>query len=255
MRSIIYMIVALMPLTSQAIAQTNNSQRQQLEPRGFLYGIGVISNQEVYQGFGQRTVPIPMIGYRGERLTVFGPFVSYDVVQQDGWRLSARLAPRFAGTEESDSDVFLGMAERKNSLDVGIGVQRDWQQWRFESSLMHDVLGNSNGYEVRNRVSYVYALNGFFIEPQVGLDYADSALTDYYYGVREDEATITRPAYQAESVWNYSVGLAVMTPRYFGGMTRLSIEHRWFGDSIDDSPLTDRNTGVQVFLSYSRFFQ
>jgi outer membrane protein len=40
----------------------------------------------------------------------------------------------------------------------------------------------------------------------------------------------------------------------WGGMTRLGIEHHWYDSSISNSPLTDRDSGLSVFLSWSKFF-
>ena len=60
-----------------------------------------------------RVIPLPILGYRGDRLSVLGPFVSYDVLnQRDGIKLSAQASPRFQGFDSSDSDVFIGMDER-----------------------------------------------------------------------------------------------------------------------------------------------
>ncbi|MEE2025575.1 MipA/OmpV family protein [Alkalimonas mucilaginosa] len=224
------------------------------EPRGFIYGVGVGVNQELYQDYRRRTVPIPVVGYRGERLSVYGPFISYELLQQDGLTLTARLAPRFAGTDASKSPVFEGMQKRKTSMDAGVGLRYDWQNIRLETSWLHDVLGNSDGYEVRNRIGYQHRFGPVFVEPHLSLDYSNARLVNYYYGVRPEEVTSNRPAYHAGSAWNPGAGVSVATPIFWGGMTRLGLDHRWYDDAIADSPLTDRRRGFQLFFSFSRFF-
>ena len=92
------------------------------------------------------------------------------------------------------------------------------------------------------------------IEPKFGISYSDSKLVNYYYGVRPDEATAQRVAYKASGAVNYNAGFSLSTPIFFGGMTRLGIEHHWYGSSISDSPLTDRDKGLSAFLSWSTFF-
>lgn len=223
-------------------------------PNGFLYGVGVGVNQEIYRGYSSRTIPLPILGYRGEKLSVYGPFVSYQLAELGNFSVSAKLAPRFDGFDSSDSTVFTGMAKRKDSLDGGIAVQLRQQDWLLEADTVFDLLGNSNGQESTLAVSYSYRFNAVVVEPKFAVSYADSDLVDYYYGVREDEAIAGRSAYSADGVWNYSAGLAVSTPLFFGGMTRLGIEHKWYGSSISDSPLTDRDTGLSAFISWSRFF-
>ena len=223
-------------------------------PNGFLYGVGVGVNQEIYRGYSSRTIPLPILGYRGEKLSVYGPFVSYQLAELGNFSVSAKLAPRFDGFDSSDSTVFTGMAKRKDSLDGGIAVQLRQQDWLLEADTVFDLLGNSNGQESTLAVSYSYCFNAVVVEPKFAVSYADSDLVDYYYGVREDEAIAGRSAYSADGVLNYSAGLAVSTPLFFGGMTRLGIEHKWYGSSISDSPLTDRDTGLSAFISWSRFF-
>ena len=241
-------------LSSFTVHADATNQQARTEPRGFIYGVGVGLNQELYQDYRRRVVPIPIVGYRGERLSVYGPFVSYDVIKGEHMTVSLRLAPRFAGVDESDSPVFAGMEKRKTSMDVGAGIQLNHQNWRYEVAILADALNNSNGYEINSAVSYRYQTGPFFIEPKLSVYHSDRKMVNYYYGVRPEEATEQRPAYQAGSVINYGTGISVATPIFSGGMTRLGLEHRWYGDSIADSPLTDRRRGFQLFFSYSRFF-
>ncbi|MDR6982997.1 outer membrane protein [Rheinheimera pacifica] len=227
---------------------------QSAAPQGFSYGVGVGVNQEIYQGYSNRTIPLPIIGYQGDRLTVYGPFVSYKLLDLGNISFSAKLAPRFAGFDQSDSAVFSGMAKRKDSIDGGIGMQLRQDNWKFEAQTVFDLLGNSNGQESKVSVGYSYRAGPVIIEPQFGVSYSDSKLVDYYYGVRPDEATAQRPAYKASGAVNYNAGISVTTALFFGGMTRLGVEHHWYGSSISDSPLTDRDTGLSAFLSWSRLF-
>ncbi|MBU1309995.1 MAG: MipA/OmpV family protein, partial [Gammaproteobacteria bacterium] len=210
--------------------------------------------QEIYQGYRQRVIPLPVLGYRGDKLSVYGPFISYKLADLGNFTISAKLAPRFAGFDSSDSDIFTGMAKRKNAIDAGIAVQLRQQQWLLEAETLYDVLGHSKGNETKLNISYQVRQGPVVIEPKFGISYADSRLVDYYYGVRIDEATSTRAAYEASGTVNYNAGVAISTPVLFGGMTRLGIEHHWYGSSIGNSPLTDRDSGLSAFLTWSRMF-
>ncbi|MGP9801122.1 MipA/OmpV family protein [Rheinheimera sp. NSM] len=227
---------------------------QQAAPQGFLYGVGIGVNQEIYRGYSNRTIPLPILGYRGEKLSVYGPFISYKLLELGNISFSAKLAPRFAGFDQSDSSVFSGMAKRKDSLDGGIGVQLRQQDWLLEADTVFDLLGHSNGRESKLAVGYSYRLAAVVAEPKFGISYSDGKLVNYYYGVRENEASAERAAYKAGGTVNYNAGLSLSTPLFFGGMTRFGIEHHWYGSSISNSPLTDRDTGLSAFLSWSTFF-
>ena len=92
------------------------------------------------------------------------------------------------------------------------------------------------------------------IEPNIGLSYLDSRHVDYYYGVEADEATASRPAYAADSAVNTSLGVKLMTTALLGGITRIVVENTWYDSSIDDSPLTDEDSALSIFVTFSKFF-
>ena len=83
--SLLGAIVALTFSTASFAQSPNNS------PQGWMWGVGVAASQDVYTDFDNRIVPIPIIGYVGERLRVYGPFVGYQLLQDDGFTLDAQL--------------------------------------------------------------------------------------------------------------------------------------------------------------------
>lgn len=222
--------------------------------QGFLYGFGAGVNQEIYRGYSSRTIPLPILGYHGEKLSVYGPFISYKLLEQDNITLSTKLAPRFAGFDESDSSFFTGMAKRKDSLDGGIGIQLRQDGWLLEADTMFDLLGNSNGLESKLEVGYSYPAIVMIIEPKFSISYSNGKLISYYYSVSPLEATAERAVYKASGTFNYSAGVSLITPLFFRGITRLGIEHRWYGRSISNSPLTDRDSRWSATLSWSTLF-
>lgn len=237
-------------------AQTFADQRAKVEPYGFIYGFGLGINQEIYKGYNKRTIPLPIIGYRGEDLKVFGPFISYDIADFNNLSLAIKLAPRFAGYDENDSAVFQGMDKRKFSMDGGIAVNYKINNTRIRSSLVTDILGNSNGYELATDVSYVWRFGPVFIEPSAGIKYQDANMVDYYYGVRPHEASAARAQYSPGYAVNSTIGISAATRSLLGGLTKIGLTKTWYGDAITDSPLVeiDATSGLSLFLSYSRFF-
>ena len=224
------------------------------EEQGFLYGAGLIVSAEPYRGFDTRFIPIPVLGYRGERLRVLGPFVSYDVLQAEASRLSLRAAPRFQGFDESDSDFFEGMKDRDSSLDAGLGFNYDREDWKFEAAAMWDTLGKSDGYELSTRLGRVFRNGPVFLEPSLAFSYLDDNNVDYYYGVRDSEQTDARVAYKGDSTVNTTIGFSVSTPILLGGFTQLAIDHTWNGSNISDSPLVNSDSQWSIRMLFSRMF-
>jgi outer membrane protein len=167
---------------------------------------------------------------------------------------SIQASPRFDGFDESDSDIFEGMDERKFSMDLGFGIEYARDDWKFELSSLHDVLGRSNGTELSTGLSKVFRSGSLFIEPGIGFSYLDSRHVDYYYGVSTNEVASFRPRFEGDDAVNTNLGITVTTPALFNGLTRFGFEHTWYDPDISDSPLTDEDTSLSFFFAYSRFF-
>lgn len=221
---------------------------------GFLYGLGLSTNKEIYKGYNRRNLILPIIGYRGEKLNVFGPFVSYEVEEFAGVKVLVQAAPRFQGFDDTDSYIFKGMAERKFSMDAGIGFNYKKNNWKVSFSSMFDVFNRSNGMELSSSVSYAFSYGPVFIEPRITFSYLDTNHVDYYYGVGQEEVSTDRAEYLGESALNPGIGLTISTPIFLGGFTQLNFQRTWFDSGITDSPLVEDHSNLIVRLLYTRTF-
>lgn len=249
----IFLVAAASPPLA-ASEDERGENRRRIEPRGFLWGGALGIRREIYKDYDRRIIPLPIIGYRGEKLEVYGPFASYEFYESGGFGISAIASPRFAGFDESDSDIFEGMDDREFSMDAGVRFNYEFDDWKVELASLHDVLGRSEGNEVTTRLGRVFRTGPVFIEPAIGLSYLDSNHVDYYYGVAEDEATDDRPAFEGEQAWNSTIGVSFITPIFFDGLTQFAIQKTSFDSSITDSPLTDSDAGLEYFIAFSKFF-
>ena len=189
-------------------AANRGENRERIEPRGFVYGGALGIRREIYTDYDRRVVPLPIIGYRGERLRVFGPFVNYAFYREGAFGIDARLSPRFQGFDESDSDIFRDMEEREFSMDLGLAATWERDDWQFELAGLRDVLDRSDGREWTASLGKTFRVGRVFIEPSIGLSALDSRHVDYYYGVDETEARNFRPAYRGESAVDSPVSIS-----------------------------------------------
>lgn len=224
------------------------------QPQGWMWGFGVAASQDVYTDFDNRVVPIPIIGYAGERLRIYGPFVRYQLLQEGAVSVDAQLVPVFAGFEEDDSFIFEGMEDRDFSYAAGVALNYNWQGWTYSLSTNADILGKFDGYQASFRLGKPFRFDGYMIEPSLGVTFQDENYVDYYYGVRPEEATNFRAFYEGESAVNTELRLAISTRQFLGGMTRLEFGATFFDDSISDSPLTDDDTALSAMFVYTRMF-
>lgn len=251
---IFFLLLATASGTLHGETDTRGENRARIEPSGFIYGGAIGLRQEIYADYDHRIIPLPVIGYRGEKLRVFGPFVNYEVARRDGFGFDLGLSPRFGGFDESDSDIFRGMDEREFSMDATLGATWQRDDWKINLQGLYDVLGRSDGREARLRLGRAFRAGRFILEPSLGLSYLDRRHVDYYYGVDDDEAAAFRPAYRGRSALNPTLGIGIFTPSLFGGLGRIGIENTWYDEPIVDSPLVEHDSGLSIFIAYSRFF-
>jgi outer membrane protein len=249
-------IFLLSTLISSAVFSKENrgDAREQVEPIGYLYGLGIGLNQEIYKGYDYRFIPLPILGYRGENFRVLGPFVSYDAVEFSDIEIRLQAAPRFQGFDDSDSYIFENMADRKFSMDAGIGLTYEKKDWKIGLSSMFDVLGRSKGFEAKTNLSRVFRKGPIFFEPSISVSYLDDNHVDYYYGVKENEVNSNTYQYQGTSAINTTIGFSVATPILLGGFTQIALDYTWYDSSITDSPLVEDKTNLSARLLFSKFF-
>jgi outer membrane protein len=252
---VLFYFIIISIFSTAALAEGNRGDlREIIERQGFVYGAGLAVTKEIYKGFDRRVIPLPTIGYRGEKLTVLAPFVSYDLASVAAIKFSLRAAPRFQGFDDSDSDIFEGMEKRRFSMDVGVGLRYAKNDWKVDVGAMFDVLNRSNGYELHSRLGRVFNYGPFFFEPKVTLSYVDAKHVDYYYGVASDEVSNFRSQYSGESTVNASFDFSVSTPIFFDGFTSINVGRTWFGGGISDSPLVEDSADYSLRIAFAKHF-
>ena len=228
--------------------------RERIEPKGFLYGFGLGINQEIYAGYNYRVIPLPIIGYRGDNFRVLGPFVSYDALEFSDMELTIQLAPRFQGFNEADSFVFENMQERKFSMDAGLGLSYEKNDWKIGLSSMFDVLGRSEGYEAKANISRVFRKGPLFFEPSLSVSYLDSNHVDYYYGVKANETNEFTSQYIGHSALNTTFSFSLATPIFLEGFSRITIDYTWYDSTITNSPIVEDDSNISARFLFSKFF-
>lgn len=255
MKYLSLLVGILIILSTATLANENRGDaREQLEPKGFLYGFGLGINQEVYKGYDYRIIPLPIIGYRGDNFRILGPFVSYDAIQFSDIKMTIQASPRFQGFDDSDSYIFENMTARKFSMDAGLGLSYEKKDWKIGASAMFDVLNKSNGYEAKVYISRVFRQGPLFFEPSLTTSYLDSNHVDYYYGVKVDETNEFTSQYQGKSSLNTTIAFSVATPILFSGFTRIVVDYTWNDSAITNSPLVENGTNLGVRFLFSKFF-
>ena len=100
--------------------------------------------------------------------------------------------------------------------------------------------------------AYAYSVNRQ-LKTTLGFTWKDKNLTDYYYGVDEDEIIDDRGAYQADASFNPFIRISFHTPADENGDNwRLSFEYQKLDQQISQSPILIDNY-VMTFYVGKRF--
>ena len=146
-------------------------------------------------------------------------------------------------------ESMVGMEKRSAGDDLGIAVRYRLGAGFLYGEAMQNVSDESEGTEIRLGYRYERWWTGRLRwRPYVTLAWRDADLNNYYYGVRPEEATAERPAYQPGSGTNLELGVLAayrLAERWQvlagAGLTRWS-------SGVSDSPVAEDGTQPYFML-------
>ncbi len=246
---------AALPRVVLASLLLGSALQVQAQSSGPAVGLGLVLRQPAYIGTDHEARAVPLLHYENAWLRVAGLQADLKLprhVFNDRHAVSGGLRVRYEddGYEAGDSLELAGMAERKGS--AWVGATATWHNPWADLSVewLGDASRNSEGQKAQVRVSRRFAQDRFALTPRAHVDWLSSDHVDYYYGVRDTEATLGRSAYLGRSAVTQSLGVRIDYA--------LTTQHQVFMDlsltrlpsEIKDSPLIDRRGTARTFAGY-----
>ncbi len=156
--------------------------------------------------------------------------------------------------ELNDSEALSGMDKREDSFDIGINIQSDKSWGTLELAVSGDVSSIYDGYEITASYGYPWIKGRWFLKPAVGVSYLSQQLVGYYYGVKNSEQKVNRPAYSGEAGVNSFVEVSVFYQirekwAFIAGMNYVYLD-----DAITNSPLVDESHEATAFTAITYAF-
>ncbi len=223
--------------------------------RGFGLGLAVAYSDEPYRGMDDDVMPFPILRYRGKRFSALGPNLSYLLLGLESpWSFSATLTPAFDGYDADDSSFLDGMDDRDKTVEGGFEVEYDAKIADFSLAYKHDLLDQHDGYQVEAGIRRAWFLGRFIVSPSVSYNYWSEDRSDYYFGVRAEEATAVRPEYELDGTANWDAGVFAstdITPRVFA---LAGAGYTYYDDDIRDSPIVSADGKFRVFVGFGYMF-
>lgn len=264
--SVMRMLVVAASLLSVAISGIAIAQEEEAPVRAIGAGISAVA--EPYRALEDdlRIIPVPLLFLDGGRFSISGTSASLRLYKNDMVEVAAMGAYRFNGYDADDSPVFEGMEDRNSTLEAGGWVALNLGDVFLTTYLTHDVLDEHGGFQLRGQAAYSWnphvATN---VTPSVGVLFQSEDMSDYYFGVRPDEAlTIANFDGGTESfVRNAYAPGETMTP-YVSLSIRQALSPKWavffsgryefLPDEVTESPLIDSDSRAFAGIALGRLF-
>jgi outer membrane protein len=138
-----------------------------------------------------------------------------------------------------DRPVKFKPPKRDYAIEAGIEMLMDGEWGMAALRAFHDVSDTHNGYEISADYGFRWVRGRWSVSPNVGVSYKSAALSDYYWGVHDDEASFLMPAYKVDGGVGWEAG--VRTSYYLNKSIRLAVSANYerLQHSVTLSPLVE----------------
>jgi MipA family protein len=162
--------------------------------------------------------------------------------------------PRF-GFHATDNVRLMSMATRRDLLEGGPTLEWELPVVSISIAYYHDWTSITDGYSVRFSAYHQLWDNTLWdIGSYIDIDHADSRTISYYYGIRPNEATQSRPAYKPDGTTNYALGV---TGAYKFNHTYALLfgwEANILGAEAANSPIVQRRVGITTYIGFGLIY-
>jgi len=148
-----------------------------------------------------------------------------------------------------------GLANRQDSMPLGLGTMQTTPIGAFFINAFHDVNQSSGNF-----FEAIYAAElgtpALTFYPLAGAEYQSAEYVRYFYGISAQEAAVSRyAAYQPSGALNPLLGVmldARLTDKYH---LNFYVRRKWLGHAIQSSPIVETNTLDTGFIALSYRFE
>lgn len=230
---------------------------QVLGKRGRIgVGLGVVGRSSPYRDYsGVVAQPIPAITYIGERFQILGPGLGVGLAGSGKTRLAATLSYRIGVYDEEDSAYLTGMGDRRDTALLGLGLQAElWGGLEGGLGYQHDVLNQIGGGTARLSLGKTFQWGFARITPKVGLNWLSATMSNYDYGVSEEQARPGRPAYDTGDTWSPEIGLGAFLEITRNWLLIGSLGAEFLDSNVRSSPIVSEDTVLKGFFAVNYVF-
>lgn len=197
---------------------------------------------------------VPMYLYNGKYVFFRGTAGGIHLFSNDTAELNILGRYHFNQLDPGRHVYYAGMDKRRQTLDGGIEVRVRGKWGTLNANVLTDTLNRHEGQSAEFTYSYRFDRGAMILTPFISWAWNSDKLTDYYYGVRDDEAQPGRPAY-APGDAQY-LGFGLNTTWWLSDRIQFFANIGFNGSDkvVAASPLTDLDSTTVLFAGGSYLF-
>ncbi len=214
-------------------------------------GVGPISFSRYTGGKANQIWAIPILSVAYDDIAYIEPLRAGAYLWGSEDRkmgLGLALEPRM-GFKAGDDARLNGMATRRNSLEGGPAFDWDLGMVSISASLFTDLTQSSKGHSARLYVYHDLAQNAHWkVGLFGGIDHLDRRVANYFFGVGDNEANASRPAFKAQASTNPTIGLEGHYRHDSGYAVLFGIQASRLGSPLMESPIVQTRQSAVAWL-------
>ncbi len=202
-------------------------------------GAGPYVQSQPYQDADPLVLPTPVIFFDNRLLYMRWTRVGLYVYGKQNWGISLTAQPRPWGYQAEDSARLSNMVERLSSWEAGVALGGKNRLGFAEVTYFHDIQDRSNGSLVRLEIGNTFTSGHWYHVPSLFIIRYSDTMLNYYYGVRPQESTAQRSAYEAKAGINFALQhffMYEMTRQWF---LSANVRIDYLASEITQSPIVD----------------
>jgi outer membrane protein len=225
------------------------------DPRAWGAGAMMILSSNPYRGGDTVVRVFPSLTFVGEHFFIVGPRAGYNLFRNQWFNANIVADVKFAGEAFEEEKFLEGMAKRRDTVMAGFDTSlRVPGPYRLEFSAMTDVLDRHNGQEAQLSLARNWRGKRWTVTPSIGLVWRSGDYNDYYFGVRDNEATDERPAYDPGDSVEFFTRLFSRLELSESWSVLAAVRLEFLSNAVHESPIVDKHHITSAFLGLTYAF-
>ncbi|HGH6025760.1 TPA: outer membrane protein OmpV [Vibrio mimicus] len=180
-------------------------------------------------------------GYHGEDFNADLAGINYRFFGQTGdiVNLSTYLTGSGLSYDQDSAKSVKGMDKRNATVDLGVNADIALGDGTVSTYFQHDIFNEHKGYKTGVNYFHIVELGSVDFVPFAGISYQNSDYNNYYFGVKDKEATAQRKAYRAGGDFSYNLGYKLVYPINDRWEVTQTSTYTRLGSDIAHSPIVE----------------